>query len=267
MKTNLLEINGSIVSEIDLPKIFEIPYRPDLIHKAYVSLKTHELQPKGTDPTGSEKTSAQSWNTGRGVSRVARVKGSGTGRANKAGGVASVVGGRIAHPPRSEKNIHKSINQKERKLALASAIAATSNKELVSLRGHKVDGVKSFPILIVDNIENINKTKDLLNVLTSLNLLDDVNRVLFNRKTRSGTSRIRGRTIRTGIGPLIVVADDKGICKAASNIPGVDCVLVKNLTVLDLAPGSHPIRLVIWSKSAIDRLPKPLLGIGEVIGS
>jgi len=234
MKTNLLEINGSIVSEIDLPKIFEIPYRPDLIHKAYVSLKTHELQPKGTDPTG---------------------------------GVASVVGGRIAHPPRSEKNIHKSINQKERKLALASAIAATSNKELVSLRGHKVDGVKSFPILIVDNIENINKTKDLLNVLTSLNLLDDVNRVLFNRKTRSGTSRIRGRTIRTGIGPLIVVADDKGICKAASNIPGVDCVLVKNLTVLDLAPGSHPIRLVIWSKSAIDRLPKPLLGIGEVIGS
>jgi large subunit ribosomal protein L4e len=76
---------------------------------------------------------------------------------------------------------------------------------------------------------------------------------------------MRGRTVRTGKGPLIVVSEDNGVGKAASNIPGIDCVLAKNLTVTDLAPGSQAGRLVVWSKSSIGNLPKPLLEVSNLI--
>ena len=48
------------------------------------------------------------------------------------------MGGRQAHPPRVEKVIRKEVNKKERRLAIASAIAATAVRELVEKRGHAV---------------------------------------------------------------------------------------------------------------------------------
>jgi len=43
--------------------------------------------------------------------------------------------------------------------------------------------------------------------------------------------------------------------------------LAKNLTVTDLAPGSQAGRLVVWSKSSINNLPKPLLEVGNLIAT
>ncbi|MGI0094066.1 MAG: 50S ribosomal protein L4, partial [Nitrosotalea sp.] len=37
---------------------------------------------------------------------------------------------------------------------------------------------------------------------------------------------------------------------------GVDAVDVKNLSVLDLAPGAQPIRLTVFSKGAIEEIAK-----------
>ncbi|NOR39028.1 MAG: 50S ribosomal protein L4, partial [Candidatus Thorarchaeota archaeon] len=45
-----------------------------------------------------------------------------------------------------------------------------------------------------------------------------------------------------------------GIGLAARNLPGVDVVEVHGLNADLLAPGTHPGRLVLWTKSAIDRL-------------
>jgi len=42
--------------------------------------------------------------------------------------------------------------------------------------------------------------------------------------------------------------------KAAKNLAGVDVVLVKDLNVELLAPGCHPGRLTVWTKSAINYL-------------
>ncbi|MEE9585669.1 MAG: 50S ribosomal protein L4 [Nitrososphaerales archaeon] len=267
METDLLNLKGEAKGKVDLPKIFSTPFRPDLIHRVYVALSTHSLQPQGRDPEAGERTSAESWGVGRGAARMARVKGGGTGRANKAAGVASVVGGRIPHPPRSEKRIRKEVNRKERRLAIASAIAATVERQIVSLRGHQVADVKSFPVVLVDNVEKISKTSELRDLFRVLNLSDDVERSARVRKARSGKSRMRGRTIRSGRGPLIVVAEDKGIGKAVDNLPGVECVLARDLTVTDLAPGSHPGRLVVWSESALGALPKPLLEVGELVAT
>jgi large subunit ribosomal protein L4e len=267
MKTSLHAIDGSTGEEIELPKIFETPYRPDLIHRVYVSVATHNLQRQGRNPEAGERTSAESWGVGRGAARVPRVRGRGGQRSSQAAGVASVVGGRVPHPPKAEKTVRKEVNQKERRLAIASAIAATTEKEIVALRGHKVDGVTSLPIVVVDEVEKVSRTKDLLDLFRALNLTADLERAAGVRKARSGKAQMRGRGVRSGRGPLIVISNDLGISNAVGNLPGVECVLASDLTITQLAPGSHAGRLVIWSRSALKALPKPLLEVGETIAA
>ncbi len=267
MKADLLNLDGEIKEKIDLPKIFSTPFRPDIIHRVYVALATHKLQPQGRDPEAGERTSAESWGVGRGAARMARVKGRGSSRSNQAAGVASVVGGRLPHPPRPEKKIRKEVNKKERRLAIASAIAATANKQIVISRGHNVNNLNSLPIVVINDIEKINKTSRMYDVIRNLNLADDLNRIASRRKVRSGKSRMRGRMIKCGKGPLIVVSEDRGISRSVANLPGVDYVLAHDLTITDLAPGSDAGRLVIWSKSAIEFIPKSLIKIGDIVAT
>ena len=193
--------------------------------------------------------------TGQGVSRVARMQGGGGGRQGQGAEVASTRGGRQAHPPIVDKVIFKKLNKKENKLALCSAIAATASKDLVELRGHKVEGIESFPIIVSDDIESISKTSEISKVLDSLKLSQDVER-LNARKPRSGQSRLRGRTKKVGKSVLFVTADSSNLSKAIGAIPGVEVRNVKELSVLDLAPGSDPIRLTVYSKSAIEEIGK-----------
>src|SRR6187399_1707765 len=125
MKTKLFDLKGNQTEDIDLPKIFDFPYRPEIIKKAFVNLYSHRFQRQGRYPSAGEIVSAESRNTGLGIARLARAKGEGFSRAGQAAGVAGVRHGRVAHPPESWKNIYKKINIKEKQLGLCSAIAAT----------------------------------------------------------------------------------------------------------------------------------------------
>ena len=258
-------------SQIKLPLIFSTPIRPDLIHKAYINLQSHSFQPKGTHPTAGMDVVARSNDppTGQGSSRIAKMRGGGGGRQGQAGGVASVRGGRQAHPPNVAKVIYKKLNKKENKLALCSAIAATASKALVQSRGHDITHyIESYtnsdtaedtisqptlPIVLSNDIESINKTRDLLQIIKALHLTSDITR-LQNRKSRTGKSALRGRTKKVGKSILFVVKSSEHLSKAAGSIPGVDVQSVNNLSVLDLAPGSSLIRLVIYSENAIQQI-------------
>lgn len=253
MKALVYSLDGNKVDDIELPKVFSTPFRPDVIHKAYVHLQSRLFQPQGRDPLAGERTSAMSRNTGLGIARMARVKGSGFPRAGQAAGVGGVVKGRLAHHPVTEKVIVKRLNKKEKKLALCSAIAATASKELVAARGHRI-GKVNLPLIISADIDKVSRAKDLQNIFDALKLSDDLERVRNSWKRRSGRSRMRGRTKRTGRSVLIVVGKDEGVGKAAGSILGVDVAPVNNLSVLHLAPGSHPGRLTLWSKNAIEKL-------------
>ncbi|MEM1536927.1 MAG: 50S ribosomal protein L4, partial [Candidatus Bathyarchaeia archaeon] len=92
--------------------------------------------------------------------------------------------------------------------------------------------------------------------LIKLGVLADLFRVKESRKVRAGKGKLRGRRLKQAVGPLIVVAEDRGIGEAARNIPGVDVVKVNELNAEVLAPGTHPGRLTIWTKSAIEALDK-----------
>ena len=257
MKTPTYTTTGTKEGEIELPIIFSTPFRRELIHKAYTNLNSHKFQPQGRHPTAGQDVVADSNDppTGQGVSRVARMSGGGGGRQGQGGEVASTRGGRQAHPPIVEKVIYKKLNKKENKLALCSAIAATASKDLVKLRGHKIEGIESFPIIVSDDIESVSKTSEMTKILDSLKLSQDIKR-LETRKPRSGKPSLRGRSKKVGKSVLFVTKDSTKVSKATGALPGVEVRNVKDLSVLDLAPGSDPIRLTVYSKSAIEEIAK-----------
>ena len=257
MKAITLSTNGSKEGEVELPIIFSTPFRRDLIHKVYTNLNTHQFQRQGRHPTAGMDNSADSLNppTGHGQARIARMKGGGGGRQGEAGEVASTRGGRQAHPPNVDKVIHKKINKKEKKLALCSAIAATASKKLVESRGHRVEKIESFPIIVSNEIESISNAKDMAKLLDALNLSQDIDR-LKSRKARTGKSALRGRRKKIGRSILFVTKSSKELEKACGSFLGVEVRSVKKLSVLDLAPGSDPIRLTVYSKAALDEISK-----------
>jgi large subunit ribosomal protein L4e len=255
MKSTVLAINGKKDGEIELPSVFETELNRKLIHKAYINLESHGFQKHSTKPTAGMEVVADSNDppTGRGVARIAKIKGGGGGRAGQAGEVASTRGGRQAHPPKANKVIYKKLNKKENKLALCSAIAATASKELVENRGHKVEGIDTFPLVISDDIEKVSKTSELTKVLDDLKITQDVNR-LKSRKRRTGKVALRGRVSKVGKSALFVVSKAENIARAAGTIPGIDVCPAKDLSVLDLAPGGTMIRLTVFSKKAIEEV-------------
>jgi len=257
MKAQILSINGEKESEIELPVIFSTPFRRDLIHKAFVNLASHKFQKQGRHPTAGMDVVARSNDppTGQGIARIARMRGGGGGRQGEAGGVASTRGGRQAHPPTVEKVIYKKINKKENKFALSTAIAATTSKELISSRGHVVEKIESFPIIVSNDLEELSKAKELVKIFDSLNLSEDVQR-LTSRKRKTGKSSLRGRGTKIGKSVLFVVTKPEKLSKACGSFHGVDVRTVNNLSVLDLAPGSAPIRLTVYTKNAIEEIAK-----------
>lgn len=259
-QVKVLDLEGKEIESVEVPGVFNVPIRLDVINKAYVALDSHRRIPQGRDPLAGERTTAESGHppTGRGIARIPRVKGERYSKSGMAGGVASTVHGRLPHPPRSEKVIRKEINAKERRLALASAIAATANVNLVSGRGHKFSS--QLPLVVSSDVEKITKVRDLKNFLEAVGVGEDLRRVAKRtRKNDSSLSKLR----RHGVGPLLVVSDGKVLHTTSKSLSGISVAKCSDLSVLDLAPGSIPGRLTIWSKDALSALTNSVKEIGN----
>ena len=247
----VFNLEGKKVGRVKIPEVFNVSLRPDVIKKAVVAIQTHRLQPQGRDVMAGKRTTAESWGVGHGIARVPRLRDS-----RRAALAPGTVGGRRAHPPVTEKKIKKKIPKKEKRLALLSAIAATGSKEIVAERGHIIDSVPDLPLVVTDDLQNLKRTKEVKDVFMNLGVWPDVYRVKESIKIRAGKGKMRGRKKKVGVGPLIVISENGGIMEAARNLPGVDVAYVKDLNPEILAPGTHPGRLTIWTRSSIDELKK-----------
>lgn len=244
------DLQGKPVGKIVLPQIFNTPFRPDIIKRAVIAQQSNKIQPQGRDPMAGKRTSAESRGVGLGIARIPRIKGP-RGRGALAPGT---VGGRQAHPPTSNKRIVKRIPKKEKRLALVSAIAATASKEIVTKRGHSIEDIPEFPLIVTNALEGLKRTGDVEQALIHLGVLADIYRVRESKKIRAGKGKRRGRKFKQAIGPLIIITKNGGIKEAARNIPGVAVVTIANLNVEQLAPGTHPGRLTIWTRRSIEKL-------------
>jgi large subunit ribosomal protein L4e len=248
--SKLFDLKGTPTGKVNVPKVFRTPLRPDVIERAVVTIQSHSFQPQGRNPMAGKRTTAESRGVGLGIARVPREKAGGS-RARFAPGVVS---GRAAFPPNVDKKIRKKLPRKEMKLALRSAIAATGSKEVVSKRGHAVEDVPDFPLVVVDEVQGLKKAKEVQETLAALGVLSDIYRVRESKKVRAGKGKKRGRRMKQAIGPLLVIDKNEGISEAARNIPGVDIATLDELNVELLAPGTHPGRLTIWTNSAFEKL-------------
>jgi large subunit ribosomal protein L4e len=244
------DAEGKAVGKVAVPPFFETPVRPDLIKRAVLAIQSHMFQPQGRDPMAGKRTTAQSIGVGHGMSRIPRVKGERYPRGNMAGFAGGTVKGRQTWPPVSSRDPRKKINHKELKRALISALAATSSKELVKARGHRLSGDRELPLVVADDLERITTSSDAEKLLRNLGVWEDVERA-GDRKVRAGRGSVRGRTYKHRVSALFVVQKKQGAERAFRNFSGINVADVASLNVNDLAPGTHPGRLTIWSESAL----------------
>jgi large subunit ribosomal protein L4e len=247
MKATVYSVEGKALKQIDLPPVFESPHREDLVKRAVLSEESAMYQPKGNYRLAGLETSAryrgrkEDFGSGKnkGIPHLPHEV-LPKGQLGKVKRVPHAVKGRRAHPPKPQKKIVEKINRKEFAKALASALSLSADRETVTRRARTDIGV-SLPIVLEGSFEKLGKTKDVLRVLESLNLAK-----LLDKAKRNGTKSA-----------LIVVssAHDK---KAGANLPGVDVVRVSELRVKDLAPGTHPGRLTLFSENALPEIAKRL---------
>jgi len=152
---------------------------------------------------------------------------------------------------------HRKVNLRQKRHAVASALAATAITPLVEARGHKIQNAPQIPLVVDDKVEGIEKTKDALKFLQKIGAMDDVHRVQESKNLRPGIGKLRNKRFRIRRGPLIITGNENiNLTRAVRNIPGVEISNVHRLNLRQLAPGGHLGRFVIWTKSAFASLNK-----------
>ena len=242
MQATVRDLDGDDAGELELPEVFETTLRPDLVKRAVLAARANRTQDAGTDEYAGLRTPAESQGSGRGMAHVPRQD----GRARE---VPQAVSGRPAHPPKAETDRGLDINTKERKLATRSAIAATADADAVAERGHAFDDDVEFPIVVDDEFEELTKTQRAVEVLEALGVYADVERAEDGKSVRSGRGTTRGRKYTEPTSVLVVTSEEPSL--AARNLAGADVATAAEVNAEDLAPGTDPGRLTVFTESAV----------------
>ncbi|KAK4622738.1 60S ribosomal protein L4-B [Fulvia fulva] len=245
---------------LTLPAVFKAPIRSDIVQQVHTGMAKNKRQPYAVSEKAGHQTSAESWGTGRAVARIPRVSGGGTHRAGQAAYGNMCRSGRMFAPTKVWRKWHQKINLGQKRFATASAIAATSSAALLLARGHHVSTVPEVPLVVSSSAfagGAIKKTSAAVGLLKAVGADADVQKVKNSRKLRAGKGKLRNRRHQQRRGPLVIYEpekDGKDIVTAFRNIAGVETCSVYALNLLQLAPGGHLGRFVIWTSSAFSAL-------------
>ena len=147
-----------------------------------------------------------------------------------------------------------------RRFATASALAASSIPSLLLARGHQISHVPEVPLVVSSKAFEgaaIAKTSAAIALLKAVGAGADLARVKNTRKVRAGKGKMRGRRYKQRRGPLVIFnpeTDGKEVLYAFRNISGVETCSVFALNLLQLAPGGHLGRFIVWTSGAFGAL-------------
>jgi len=225
------ETGSEIVDSVPMPAVFTAPIRDDIVHFVHTNMAKNRRQAHGVYRLAGREYAAESWGTGRAVARIPRIGGSGTSRSGQGAFGNMCRGGGMYNPLRSWRRWHRKVNLKQKRHAVASALAASAVTPLVLARGHRVMTVPELP-LVVDSL-NFDTTKTLLGVLRKFGAGDELKRTRESRKVRQGQGKMRNSRYVLRKGPLIIYGDENNLVKrVAKNLPGVDTCSVHRLNLL-----------------------------------
>ena len=255
--------------QANLPAVFTAPIRPDIVRQVHTGLAKNKRQPYAVKFEAGMQSSAESWGTGRAVSRIPRVPGGGTHRAGQGAFGNMCRGGRMFSPTKVWRRWHRKININQKRYAVVSALAASALPSLVMARGHKIEKVpaccawtrpaamqtsqrdssahhiyllKSFmhaqvpeiPLVVDDSSESITKTSKAVQILKSVGAYEDAQKAKDSKNVRRGKGKMRNRRYVNRKGPLVIYGNDNGIAKAFRNLPGVDTAPVSALNLMQV---------------------------------
>jgi len=246
--------NESSGVSVKLPAVFRAPIRTDVVNFVHTNIRKNKRQPYAVSREAGHQTSAESWGTGRAVARIPRVRGGGTHRSGQGAFGNMCRGGRMFAPTRTWRRWHRKVNRNQRRYAIVSAIAASGVPSVVMSKGHLIQEVPEFPLVVSDKIQEYNKTKQAVQFLRKIKAWNDIEKVYKSKRFRAGKGKLRNRRRVQRLGPVVVYGNDSGLTKAFRNIPGIETLNVEKLNLLRLAPGGHVGRFVIWTESAFRKL-------------
>lgn len=244
-------------AKVTLPGVFSTGIRTDIVNFVHTNISKNRRQGQAVKYDAGMRHSAESWGTGRAVARIPRVGGSGTSRSGQAAFGNMCRKGRMFAPLRIWRRWHRRSNIKQKRFAICTALAASAILPLVQARGHRVDQVPELPLVVDNSTESIERTKEAVKFLQNVGAFADVKKVADTVKVRAGKGKYRNRRYRTRRGPLVVYSGKNvPLIKALRNVPGVETVHVSRLNLLQLAPGGHVGRFIVWTEGAFNELNK-----------
>ncbi|GFS42741.1 ribosomal protein L4/L1 family [Actinidia rufa] len=216
-----------------LPSVMKAPIRPDIVNHTHANMAKNRRQPYAVSKKTGHQTSAESWGTGRAVSRIPRVPGGGTHRAGQGAFGNMCRGGRMFAPTKIWRRWHNKITVNLKIYAIASAIAAPLPSPPSSWLAATASILfPRFPLLLAIPLK-ASRRPPLPSKPLSRSAL-----ILMLRRPRTATRFVLGSKL----------------VKAFRNVPGVEVINVERLNLLKLAPGGHLGRFVVWTKSAFEKL-------------
>ncbi|KAM0681603.1 hypothetical protein GINT2_000116 [Glugoides intestinalis] len=252
-RVNVYDVDGkTVVKTVDRPAVFDVELREDLVQRVHSLVSLNSRQPYAVSPLAGMQHSAVSWGTGRAVARVPRVKGSGTRRAGQGAFANFCRKGRMAHPTTTHRRWHRKTPLCLRRRVAAISVAATAIPSMVEARGHRCSKVPMFPLVVSDNVSSFKKTSQAVDFLTVLGLDEDCKKVKDSKSLRKGKGKFRNRRFVKRKGLLII--HDRASLSAFKAVEGVDFMDVNALNIINLSPGGHLGRLVMWTESAFNKL-------------
>ena len=229
-------LDGSAAGQTQLPAVFSAPLRSDIVQTVHTHLNKNKRQAYAPAMNAGHQTAAESWGTGRAVSRIPRVPGGGTHRAGQAAFGNMCRGGHMFAPNHVWRRWHRRVNVNLKRYAVCSAIAASALPSLVLARGHKVEQVPELPLVVADDAAALTKTKQATALLKAVGAEADVQKVIDSKNLRRGKGKMRNRRYVMRKGPLVVYKEDTGLVRAMRNVPGIDVCHVERLNLLDVRP-------------------------------
>mmetsp|Transcript_20725 Transcript_20725/g.30386 ORF Transcript_20725/g.30386 Transcript_20725/m.30386 type:complete len:381 (+) Transcript_20725:83-1225(+) len=262
---SVYSLSGEKSTTTPLPAVFTAPIRHDIVQFVHTNMNKNKRQAYAVSMSAGKNVSASSWGTGRAVARIPRVGGGGTSRSGQGAFGNMCRGGRMFAPTKTWRKWHRKINNTQKRFAVASALAASAVPALVMARGHKVDNVPEIPLILDSSVEATKKTSAAKDILASVGALDDVEKAAASKQVRAGKGKMRNRRYTMRKGPLIIYQENDGITQAFRNLPGVELCAVSRLNLLQLAPGGHVGRFIVWSEAAFNAIDTMYGGEGKRI--
>ncbi|WIA41505.1 hypothetical protein OEZ86_008878 [Tetradesmus obliquus] len=199
-------LDGTAAEQTTLPAVFSAPIRPDIVRTVHTNMNKNHRQPYAVSMKAGHNTAAESWGTGRAVSRIPRVPGGGTHRAGQGAFGNMCRGGHMFAPTKTWRRWHRKININQKRYAVASALAASGLPALVMARGHRIEQVAEVPLVVSDAAESITKTSKALELLKALGAEADTDKARDSKALRRGKGKMRNRRYVLRKGPLVVYA-------------------------------------------------------------